>query len=222
MLRLNVLTSESLSIRKSRLGRIGLNSQPDEIMLSMFIQEIETHHRSWKSSCSPCKWSGVVCNPEGQVRSMFWNDHNLRGCNLTWRHLPQQLAYLDLSSNKLSGPVSLDEFPRDMRAITLSNNKFTGNLKFSECPPMLRSLYLDGNKFQGIVYIHDLSEHLCRINLSGNSGLYGWYDSKRLPEDLNVFLLDGTYIFKKPSSWQCLTLVCAMGALAGVTTLLRL
>ncbi|KAL1556956.1 receptor-like protein 3 [Salvia divinorum] len=127
------------------------------------------------SSPSCCLWDGVACNPDNRITRLSLPGRGLSGsltpflANLTF------LSHLNLSSNRLSGPLpslinnlhlhtldlSSNRFNGSLAGLAstattsmnVSNNSFTGPLPSSICTtsPLLTILDFSFNQFSGVV-----------------------------------------------------------------------
>ncbi|KAH9756597.1 hypothetical protein KPL71_016126 [Citrus sinensis] len=126
---------------------------------------------------SPCAWSGISCNHAGSVVSINLTGSNLKG---TLQEFPfllfPQLAYLDLSVNKLFGtiPTQISHLSK-LKHLDFSTNQFSGII-----PPQIGiltnlvvlrlSIALSYNRLNGSIpaSLGNLS-NLVQLSLSNNS-----------------------------------------------------
>ncbi|KNA02665.1 hypothetical protein SOVF_216500, partial [Spinacia oleracea] len=123
------------------------------------------------------------CNLNGEIPTEFANLTNLEFLNLGWNnlvggipsHLSAHLVLLDVSNNKLSGPIPFNITNcRNLETFRANNNNFSGNIPVElTALSSLTTLLLNDNKLSGelpsrIISWKSLeSLNLARNNLSG-------------------------------------------------------
>nr|XP_043631780.1 probable LRR receptor-like serine/threonine-protein kinase IRK [Erigeron canadensis] len=122
---------------------------------------------------SPCKWTGVKCNPRSnRVSELILDGFGLSG--KMGRGLMQLkfLTKLSLARNNLTGNIGLNLAQlTNLRVIDLSENSFSGTIsdKFFDQCGSLRSISLAKNKFSGKIPDSLVScSGLAVFNVSGN------------------------------------------------------
>ncbi|KAI8548252.1 hypothetical protein RHMOL_Rhmol07G0259100 [Rhododendron molle] len=113
-----------------------------------------TKNGSSSSASSPCNWFGVSCiNAEGRVTRLNLTNSSINGTLETFPFsLFQNLAYVDLSMNALSGPIPPQISSLPLVYLDLSFNEFSGNI-----PPEighltnLETLHLADNQLTGSI-----------------------------------------------------------------------
>ena len=161
---MNAPISRVLSIKK---GKSRLQLHPDEVILTQFLQDAKGTDPTWNANTPIEKWGSVMCSEDGRVVRLFWHGLGLRG-NLSYRFLPDTLAYIDLRSNELGGTVDLSVFPQGLWSLALGHNRHTGELDFTHLPVALRNLDLSYNRFCGRLILSDLPPRLGALNLRHN------------------------------------------------------
>ena len=166
----------------TRLGRVRA-SLPQEYKLLKFIENVSNHHASWEAGTPACEWDGVTCNQEGKVMGIDWAARKLEG-SLEWKHLPDTLLKLRMSSNKLSGSIALEDLPPHLEYLSLGSNNFTGSINLQAMPRTMKKLLLGNNELSGSVSFFNLPEDLSFLYLADNAGLWGDMARKKLCEKL--------------------------------------
>ncbi|KAG5541714.1 hypothetical protein RHGRI_021519 [Rhododendron griersonianum] len=113
-----------------------------------------TKNGSSSNASSPCNWFGVSCiNAEGRVTRLNLTNSSINGTLETFPFsLFQNLAYVDLSMNELSGPIPPQISSLPLVYLDLSVNEFSGNI-----PPEighltnLETLHLADNQLTGSI-----------------------------------------------------------------------
>ncbi|KAI7733835.1 hypothetical protein M8C21_020883, partial [Ambrosia artemisiifolia] len=141
---------------------------------------------TWSETDStPCHWTGITCNSDRHVTTLFLPNRNLTG------YLPSELGallslkHLSLSNNNFSKPIPINLFnASNLLSIDLSHNSLTGPLP--EKVNSLKSLtFLDlsSNRLNG-----SLPESLSNLtNLSGTVNLSFNEFSGEIPASYGLF-----------------------------------
>ncbi|XP_057850905.2 probable LRR receptor-like serine/threonine-protein kinase At1g12460 isoform X1 [Cryptomeria japonica] len=153
-------------------------AQQDEIIVLLdFKSEISDPLnvlQSWMSSdASPCGWTGITCDADGNVEKIILQDFHLNGTISPALTKLKQLRALSLSRNGFTGqiPVELAKIG-SLWKLNLSHNAFSGPV-----PPdlgnlsSLRMLDLSGNFLSGAIPqpLFKYCNRLRYISLSNNS-----------------------------------------------------
>ncbi|KAH7844407.1 hypothetical protein Vadar_027609 [Vaccinium darrowii] len=112
---------------------------------------LNQNNGSSPSASTPCNWFGVSCNAEGSVTQLNLSNSGLSGTleTFSFSSFPN-LAFVDLNTNKLSGPLPPQISSLPLVFLDLSTNEFSGNI-----PPEighltnLETLHLVENQFNG-------------------------------------------------------------------------
>ena len=106
----------------------------------------------WITTCDPCSWYGVRCDPEGRVSALALPSNNLVG------EIPASIAGMDNLStlsapgNRLSGSIPAELFELDLWDVFLSKNELTGSIPTNVGDATnLQYLRLDANDLTGEV-----------------------------------------------------------------------
>lgn len=117
---------------------------------------------------SYCSWgAGVHCG-EHDISILYWQDMGLQGTIPTSFSLFKDLDFLDLSNNKLNGPIPALDLPR-LNSLYLDGNMLTGGFPTSTFPS-LRRLFLRDNQLTGALpqQLDSSMPYLRRLDVSGN------------------------------------------------------
>ena len=89
---------------------------------------------SWLTDSGECRYPGVACNEFGFVTTIAMVGSNLKGTLPQEIGLLDELAFLDLSDNKINGviPVQLAELD-SLQSLLLQNNALVGNIPSQIC-----------------------------------------------------------------------------------------
>ncbi|XP_031261811.1 receptor-like protein 3 [Pistacia vera] len=128
---------------------------------------------NWSSSIKCCLWEGIKCNADGYVTHLFLLCRGLSGSispsigNLT------HLYHINLSHNRLSGPLPNSYFPSLTRLETLdlSYNYISGEFLSSLSSNYIKIVDLSSNIFHGMIpsSFFRLAKRLRTFNISNNS-----------------------------------------------------
>ncbi|KAJ0075982.1 hypothetical protein Patl1_33592 [Pistacia atlantica] len=128
---------------------------------------------NWSSSIKCCLWEGIKCNADGYVTHLFLPCRGLSGSispsigNLT------HLYHINLSHNRLSGPLPNSYFPSLTRLETLdlSYNYISGEFPSSLSSNYIKIVDLSSNIFHGMIpsSFFRLAKRLRTFNISNNS-----------------------------------------------------
>jgi hypothetical protein len=104
-----------------------------------------TNIKDWLDERVPhCKWFGLICNERGSVTEIRLRNNNLEG------RLPMgtveslvDLAILDLSKNKLAGPMNATAFYKmiNLTHMDVSMNDFDGHVDMYFGPATIHADY---------------------------------------------------------------------------------
>ena len=181
----------------TRLGKIRGIQMPPERSLYLFLQKVENPLPSWHSDTPIRQWAGVDCTEDGQVLSLQWNAHDLRG-SFQWEHIPASVIRIYLCRNEISGEVVFRYLPRSLQELWLIRNKLTGRVVVEDFPESLLSVSLAHNNFSGEVNFLSLPPHLCYIDVSFNYELMGDLFLATLPCSVDSWCTKDTQIVVHP------------------------
>ncbi|KAH7405156.1 hypothetical protein KP509_15G059000 [Ceratopteris richardii] len=168
---------------------------------------------SWTTdSPSPCKWTGIECDPGGAVQSIHLPNLNLGGALSFSPWLPHlsSLQVLDLSGNRFTGAALATILPGACGALVVLNlagNHLSGDLPqtmLSYCSG-LRSLNLSNNAISGDIppaFLSSGCSELQVLDLSANqiSGNLTGFDLGFCPSILHLDLASNLIAGLLPSS----------------------
>ena len=180
----------------SRRGKVNSMLLPPEDMLESFISNLTVRHQSWrkgkrnmfgrKQRVSVCKWLGVTCDMDQNVRRIEWISFDLLG-SLQWGSLPNTLVACNLFDNKLGGFVVLGFLPPNLLSFTLTSNAFVGEISLTHLPSKLETIRMTDNQFVGSVDLTNLPSGLKHLYLNKNK-FSGTVDLSHLPDLKYLYL----------------------------------
>ncbi|KAH7681467.1 Non-specific serine/threonine protein kinase protein [Dioscorea alata] len=131
------------------------NSQQLEVdallQLKQYLNDPQNHLINWKTSPSPCHFSGITCNStSGQVTSLSLPNMKLSGKLSPSIATLQSLTVLNFGENTISGPLpSALMNCINLQLLNLSSNGFNGHLPDFSSLKNLQVLDLSSNAFSG-------------------------------------------------------------------------
>ncbi|XP_039124141.1 receptor protein-tyrosine kinase CEPR2-like isoform X2 [Dioscorea cayenensis subsp. rotundata] len=131
------------------------NSQQLEVeallQLKQNLNDPQNHLINWKTSPSPCHFSGITCNStSGQVTSLSLPNMKLSGKLSPYIATLQSLTVLNFGENSISGPLPSELMNCiNLQLLNLSSNGFNGHLPDFSSLKNLQVLDLSSNAFSG-------------------------------------------------------------------------
>ncbi|SDR67291.1 Por secretion system C-terminal sorting domain-containing protein [Polaribacter sp. KT25b] len=156
-----------------------------------------TNNTNWDTdinSTSDVKtWHGVTATYiDGvyHVRDLVLTDNNLTG---TLPDLSQltELQGVSVATNKLTGNINIDLFPKKLKSISLNENNFTGDFSDFSSFTALEKLFLIDTNFTGVISEEFFPNTLSVLFLSGNTSLEGDLDFSSF-KDLYILKVNNT------------------------------
>ena len=187
---------------------LGLQAQTanreDSLAIATWYQAISSEGKNtnlWDTKQPLAKWSGLELDKEGRIRILRLSGKDLEGAILANFPVLPALALLDMSGNKLTGPLPNLNLPA-LRMLNLSDNQLSGSLPSFDKMPEVASLALWRNQFTGSLPNFDLPS-LRLLNLAYNelSGFIPNFD--KLPNLENLNLGDNRFEAQLPSFEHC-------------------
>lgn len=129
------------------------NQVDRDSLLSFNDRLISTPPLNWSSSPDCCRWEGVLCNTNGtRVTRLSLPGRALSGTLTPFLGNLSFLSPLNLSTNNLSGPLSLS-LPASITALDLSSNHFDGSIDplILHRASGLISFNVSNNSFAGLI-----------------------------------------------------------------------
>ncbi|KAK2657724.1 hypothetical protein Ddye_010776 [Dipteronia dyeriana] len=174
------------------------NSLDQESLLS-FQLYISSSSLNWSSSSSSdcCLWEGITCDASGNVTHLMLPSKGLTGTispsigNLT------HLSHLNLSHNRLFGPLPITSFSSliQLQILDLSYNSLTGEFPSTLLSNHIKLVNLSSNLFNGLIpssYFQQAG-NLMSFNVSNNSFTGPFPSSAWTYYFCSVRLLDFSY-----------------------------
>ena len=196
------VTFSDSTISRSRLGKARA-SLPQEYNLARCIQGIENPRDSWNVNTTACSWEGIACDENQKVdKFRFWG-WQIRGY-LEWAYLPETLKVVDVSDNKLLGPLCIEQLPRALTRLSAYINLLSGSLNLCEFPNTMLSAFLYRNNFSESIDLRCLPQGMQWLSIRSNF-LTGMLNLTELPVtmyDINV----STNFFHGAVTLDCLPL----------------
>ena len=175
------------------LGRVDLESLPQQALMEMVIEGIENKEKICGDADEPNEikeWEGVTIE-DGEVVEIDWEQLYLEGSlHLEWlpisvrkfsvgrnrkitgtldcASLPTSMKMLDIQCNYITGPICLDRLPESMEYLSVFHNQLSGSLKLESLPDTLKDLSADGNEFTGSVDLTQLPAAMLYLDLRSN------------------------------------------------------
>ncbi|KAJ3677549.1 hypothetical protein LUZ60_003273 [Juncus effusus] len=176
MLSLNPIIIVLLTIiRTSILSCLAIDDQGQALLA--WRQTLNTTNPqldSWKpTDVNPCKWYGILCNPNSQVTTISLKSLDLQGCSVPSNLQPlKSLTTLVLTGTNLTGtiPKQIGDYS-NLISLDLSKNQLSGEIPSELCKlSKLQTLSLNSNSLQGAIpsNLGDLSS-LMYLTLYDNS-----------------------------------------------------
>ncbi|OMO74261.1 hypothetical protein CCACVL1_16879 [Corchorus capsularis] len=149
------------------------NQLDHDSLLSFSLGLAPSSPLNWSSSTDCCSWEGIGCDDKGRVTFLWLPFRGLKGeispslMNLT------HLSHLNLSFNRLRGPLPPKMFSSSvlLETLDLSNNLISGELlPLSQLSSLLKLVDLSSNQFQGLIppKFFQLAGNLTTFNVSHN------------------------------------------------------
>ena len=141
----------------------------------------------FENDCCNTDYLGITCDSEDRVTSISWPDMELSG-TLDMDQLPERLATLDLSTNRISlvvGPSASNS----LKSLNLNNNLISGVFPVLSSP--LRMLSLANNKITALTVSDPSFLTLASCDISNN-----FFYATDVPNLVGICKMNGLYTSK--------------------------
>ncbi|CAN6558934.1 unnamed protein product [Malus baccata var. baccata] len=133
--------------------------------------DIDTSSLNWSSN-DCCRWEGITCDMFGRVTHLLLPSKGIKGFMSRFLGNLTHLSHLNLSHNKLSGPLEAQFFLSltRLQILDLSENHLSGKLPSSLSSSNIQMVDLSSNQFNGTIPSSFLQHawNLSSFNVSNN------------------------------------------------------